>query len=364
MGKQEQIPWEKLAQYFAGELTGEEHQIMKNWIKGNPVREDKVEQLYTVWKRTGTLPYALNTDQAWSRLTFKMDEREKENLRRKHERSTEQVLLRLYSSKQMRKAGKVIRRVFMVAAAVLIVATVGFLALQYSPVEPSITEERNRVIITRDGERASYILSDGTRVVMHAGSRIEIPENYNEENRELYLEGEAFFETVHNSEKPFIVHSGNSYTRVVGTQFLVQAWPDDTDKKIEVLVSEGMVLFVDRRTSRDEAGPKEVLLTENQRGILTSSQGLSVDITEDMDWYLGWTEGRFVFKNRELKEVLPRLERWYDISIEVADESIVTEKITAEIDYSLPMSDVLRGIAMTLELNVVSTGNRSYGFSR
>ncbi len=338
---------------------------MKTWIKDDPVREDKIEQLYSIWKESGKIPYTLDTDQSWNRLSVSMDEADKETAKRIRMRSAERVLLRLNRSRRVQKAGVVARRVAMVAATVLIVATAGILALQQqSTIESAITEDQNRVITTRDGERASYMLSDGSRVVLHAGSRLEIPETYNTENRELYLQGEAYFETVHNPDKPFIVHSEHSYTRVVGTQFLVQAGPDAVEKSIEGVVSEGRVLFGDRRTSEIGSDPKEVLLTENQRGILSGDNGPVVAVVADMDWYLGWTEGRLVFENRELREVLPRLERWYDISIVVADESIITEKITAEIDYSLPMSDVLTGIAISLDLAVVRTGSRSYGFNR
>ena len=365
MDKQEQIPWEELAKYFAGELTREEQQHMKNWIESDPAREDKIEQLYSIWKESEVLPYNLDTDRSWNRLLLSIEEIDNQAAKHIRMRKKERTLLRLYSSRNVKKAGLVVRRVAIIAAAVLIIATAGLFVLQYqSATESVIAEDQNRVITTRNGERASYLLSDGSRVVLHAGSRLEIPETYNTEKRELYLQGEAYFETVHNPDKPFIVHSGHSYTRVVGTQFLVQAWPDAAEKNIEVVVSEGQVLFGDRRISESDGFLKEVLLTENQRGVLTGYNGPVIKEVTDMAWYLGWIEGRLVFENRELRDVLPRLERWVDISIEIADELISTEKITAEIDYSLPMSDVLNGIAMSLDLQVVRTGSRSYEFSQ
>jgi transmembrane sensor len=219
----------------------------------------------------------------------------------------------------------------------------------------------NRVIMTSFGERASYILNDGTRVVLHAGSRLEIPENYNKEIRQLYLEGEAYFETVHNPDKPFIVHSKHAYTRVVGTRFLVQAWTESYHK-VEVVVSEGKVLFGDRRAIGTSLESREVLIAENQRAVLSENEMPHVTEVEEIDWYLGWTEGRLVFEDRPLREVLPRLERWYNITFQVANEAILAQNITAEIDYSLPMSDVLNGIALTLGLEIERTENRLYVF--
>ncbi len=336
---------------------------MREWIKADPVREEQIEQLYQIWKESGKLPYSINTDQSWDRLSASMYEMEKDDAKPVVQKGK---LVRLQGSEKLRKAGVGLRRAVLVAAAVLITLTAGLLTYQqyHNIAEPAITEQQHRVIMTRDGERASYLLSDGTRVMLHAGSRIEIPENYNEENRELYLEGEAFFETVHNPEKPFIVHSGESYTRVVGTAFLVQAWPGAENHQIEVVVSEGRVLFGSNHTG-DEESANEVLLSQNQRGqLMAGSTTPVVDEIEDLGWYLGWTEGRLVFENRELREVLPRLERWFDISIELSDEQIASSKITAEIDYTLPMSDVLNGIAMSLSLEVERRGDRNYVFRR
>jgi transmembrane sensor len=141
-----------------------------------------------------------------------------------------------------------------------------------------------------------------------------------------FLEGEAYFETVHDPEKPFIVHSQDTFTRVLGTRFLVQAWSGE-ERNVEVIVSEGKVLFGDSKGD-DRGEEKETFITQNQRAVLSGDSGPVVSDITDLDWYLGWTEGRLVFENRPLSEVLPKLERWYDITIEVAEESITSQKLT------------------------------------
>ncbi|MCC5942091.1 MAG: FecR domain-containing protein [Balneolaceae bacterium] len=357
MDKQE-YTWEHLAKYFAGELTREEDEIMRTWIKSDPLREDKIKLLHKIWKESGKPSYTLNTDQSWERLSYSMDEMDRINTKFIRKKSTERSLLKIYSSQRIQKAGVMARRMAIVAASILILATAGILALQYQTAsENEITEIENRVIMTRDGERASYVLSDGSRVILHAGSRLEIPENYNSENRELYLEGEAFFETVHNPDKPFIVRSGDSYTRVVGTKFLVQAWPNVSGERVEVIVSEGEVLFGNKLSTDLDGKNMKVLLSQNQRGLLSKGDTTpTVAEITDLDWYLGWTDGRLVFENRLLSEVFPRLERWYNIDIRFTDETLLDQKITAEIDYTLPMSDVLEGMAMTFGLEMKRDG--------
>lgn len=327
---------------------------MESWVKADPEREKQIEQLYEIWKESGKLPYNLNTDEAWSRLVLSMD---KIALDTHANRLKESGNLYIYtSSKRFRRVGVVARRVALVAATVLIVMTAGLLTLHNQSVqEAGMAEVENRVIMTKEGERASYMLSDGSKVVLHAGSRLEIPENYNSENRELYLEGEAYFETAHNPDKPFIVRSESTYTQVVGTRFLVQAWAG-SEQKVEVIVSEGKVLFGNRPTGGSMNVSKEVLLSQNQRGVISNQADPVIDDITDMEWYLGWTEGRLVFENRPLSEVFPRLERWYNIDIRFTDERIAAQKITADIDYSLPMSDVLEGMAMSLGMELEKEG--------
>jgi transmembrane sensor len=347
------MPWEKLAKYFAGELKGEEHQKMEKWIQADPAREQQVNHLYKIWKESELPPYQLDADDAWGRLSAEMDQFEQ--VQRQNTLVTDEIgrhnkskVLHQIHRKQRKYLGRT-HRIIAVAATILILFTSGLFTFYLATSDNAdtvIAENDRRVLVTEYGERATYLLNDGSRVMLHAGSRLEIPNDYNIENRELYLEGEAYFETEHDSEKPFIVHSGNSYTRVVGTRFLVQSW-EENDYETEVIVSEGRVMFGDSR-SLDTSNIHETLVTENQRAVLTGTEELLVNEVTDIDWYLGWTEGRLLFENRPLQEVIPRLERWYNIEIKVEREEIAASRITAEINYSLPMSDVLAGMAMTL----------------
>ena len=353
------MPWIQLARYFAGELNREDAQKMENWIKADPERAKKVNELYHIWKESEIPPYELSIDDAWARLSdgmVKLEKEENTTIATAGANGKRRLRLLHQTHTKLRKPLRNIRHVWVAAATVLIIITAGLFTFHVNSGSDQdvLAEHEPRILITQDGERASYQLKDGSRVVLHAGSRLEIPANYNEELRELHLEGEAYFETAHDSEKPFIVHSGNSYTRVLGTRFLVQAW-NRYGESVEVVVSEGKVLFGDKRTL-DSDERRETVLTQNQRGTLGNNQAPEITDITDIDWYLGWIEGRLVFENRPLREVLPRLERWYDLDIIVEDTAIADKRITAEIDYSLPMSDVLQGVAMTLDLEVEREG--------
>jgi transmembrane sensor len=353
------ITWEQLARYFAGELHGEERQKMESWITSDPERKKQVDQLHEIWRESEYPPYPLDVDKAWNTLSVNMD-RMDDGLKEKGAAVTDKPTQKnLYKWHQPgKRTGGIQRRIILVAATVLIVFGAALFSVYSGQAgsEVMMAEKKHHMLETQHGERATYQLSDGSRVILHAGSRLEIPDDYNAENRELFLDGEAYFETAHDPEKPFIVHSGDTYTEVLGTRFLVQAWPD-LERNVEVVVSEGKVMFGDNRPGV-EGAKKVTMVTQNQRAVLTGVEGIVVSEIIDIDWYFGWTEGRLVFENRPLSEVLPRLERWYDITLEVEEESLKAETITAEIDYSLPMSDVLMGLAMSLELELDKEGRR------
>ncbi len=357
--------WEQLAKYFAGELSKEENQIMETWIKSDPAREEEIDRLYEVWKETKNTSYELDVDKAWLKLSGNMDVFEKNQ--RDHKLKVSGI--KHYDSytpgsphaNTIKRAEIKWRRVMLVAATILIIASAGYFSFYYTQMQHRAAEVaaiENRVFVTRNGERATYILSDGTKVMLHAGSRLEIPDKYNQQERELFLEGEAYFEVTHDDEKPFIVRSERAYTRVLGTRFLVQAWPESDE--VEVVVSEGKVAFGNHQENNAQS-ENEVLITRNKMGVIAEGKEPVVAEVTDINWYLGWTEGRLEFENRPLSEVLPRLERWYDIDIQVEDEKICQKKITAEIDYSQSMSEVLQGIALTLELEVERV-DRSFMF--
>jgi len=366
----QKIPWEKLAKYFAGELTEQESKQMKSWIKENRRREKQVHYLFEIWKESGVLPFQSDVDKAWERLSKNMDSLEKENTNTfsipVSGQKREQWLHHFKNQRRVnKKTGSAFRRTALLAASVLIALTAGLFAHQYY-VETQQADMMKEIgmeeLTTREGEKAKYTLNDGSKIILHAGSRIKIPLSYNKINRELHLEeGEAYFEVTHDPEKPFIVRSGEAYTRVLGTKFLVQAWPDVIDNNIEVVVEEGKVAF-GKDQKKTASNQDEVVITRNQKGILRGEGGPRVNNITDMNWYVGWVEGRLRFEDRKLSEILPRLEHWYAVKIVTEDETIDEKKLTAEIDYSQPMMEVLKGIALSLDLTTIEKKERVVTF--
>lgn len=337
---------------------------MESWIKENSKREKYVKQLYMIWKESEKPPTQLNVDEALKALSGKMD-RDLAQLRQvaSGKQKVKYIHANGYQDKKIKRYGAGLRRLALTAASVAIIFTAGIFSYNVHTGSNTTTTAETviRVYEAQDGERAIYKLGDGTRVILHAGSRIEVPDNYNVENRELSLKGEAYFEAVHNPDKPFIVHSQDTYTRVIGTRFLVKAWPDE-ERKVEVVVSEGKVLFGDERTATD-GHRNETHIVQNQMAVIMGDSAPILQEVGDLNWYLGWIDGRLVFENQPLHEIFQRLEQWYDVKIYISDENIAEMKLTAEINYSLTMTNVMNGVALSLDLEVHREG-RTFTFRK
>lgn len=359
-----EVLWEDLARYFSGELDLEEIERLETWIKDDPERERRIQALYVIWEESGSLPYQLDVEKAWSTLSWNMD-----NLEGDIQPAMQTVTggnsrfnngssyTRHQRFRKSRQVGSVMRQVVMLAVAATVLLTAGLFTFKNYSAE-SIESLGSQEFIARKGEQLNFKLNDGSRVILHAGSRLEIPFQFNQKERELILEGEAYFEVAHNAAKPFTVHSEGARVRVLGTKFLIQAWPD-THNQVEVVVSDGKVAFGSDQVldSRDQT---EVILTRNQRGILANNKVTVLD-NADMGWYMGWTQGTMVFNDRQLREIIPKLERWFDIEIRTMDEQIGAHTLTAEIDYNQSMSEVVEGIAIALDLNLEKKG-RTFTF--
>jgi ferric-dicitrate binding protein FerR (iron transport regulator) len=180
---------------------------------------------------------------------------------------------------------------------------------------------------TSPGEKSIITLSDGSKVTLNADSKLKYPDKFNNTSREVYLEGEAYFEVHHNSNRPFIVHSENLSTTVLGTKFDISAYPEK--KTIAVSLLEGKV-----KVSREEKGkdneivvlkPKEELLYDKENNVSSFEQFDSLEA-------VGWKDNIYKFENEPLGEVLSQLERAFGVKFKLDDQSVLLQKITIKFE--------------------------------
>lgn len=157
------------------------------------------------------------------------------------------------------------------------------------------------------GSKVNIRLADGTQVKLNSGSKLTYPEEFTGVERRVTLTGEAFFEVAKNAKMPFIINTGNINTTVLGTSFNVQA---SGANEVRVAVLTGKVKVA------DTLNQQEVFLLPEDLAIVQTANGNITKTKFDAALEFGWKDGKLVFKEASLKEVLTQLEKWFGFTFE------------------------------------------------
>lgn len=198
-------------------------------------------------------------------------------------------------------------------------------------------------------KRFDVVLADGTRVSLNAGSSLRFPDRFREKaSREVYLTGEAFFTVSKDARRPFIVHTGDRYVRVTGTEFNVNCY--DGAEQVTTLVS-GTV-HVGRMNVTGE-----VTLTPGMQAMQRSSGTQVVTRRVDVSEYTAWLDGLFAFRDKPLREILQSVSRWY--GCRVVFENPVKERMrySGTIARSSSLDEIAEYFSHTADLSVARSGD-------
>jgi transmembrane sensor len=338
----EYINWDALVNFVTGHSSQEEEEMIHEWINMDPKHEDFIEFLEKIWQSSAEEKQEWDVNAAWSRFNEEFDLPFGEE---KAEQPKPNPVRRKPLQRKQHWHSWVA-----VAASVLIIFSAFIVWNEFYSTEEVVVEEPiERIIETQYGQRTYLNLSDGSSVILNAGSKIRLPEYFSQNTpRELYLSGEAYFEVEHDPERPFIVYTDNSATEVLGTKFQVSSYPENGD--VKVVVSDGKVALQSRQYG--EAGAP---IINNQLGVLAEDGSVTVSTITNLSAYLGWTEGNLVFHQTPLKETLRKLERWYNIETDIDTTLTHSEdqELTASFSENQTMDEVLEAISLALNLEYI-----------
>lgn len=205
------------------------------------------------------------------------------------------------------------------------------------------------------GRRSTVTLSDGTRVWLNSGSKFVYPGTFSGETREVYLEGEAIFEVAENKEQPFLVTSVHHQIRVLGTQFNVSNYPDEPF--INTVLKSGRVEIAYQ--SDDLFGRKKSIEMEPGTKTSYNKNSLEIATTEvNVERYFSWRDGVFVFKNDDLESIMKKLSRYYNVEIQIENESLKTERFSGYLDLRDRVEQVIRTIRETTSFSYTIEDNK------
>lgn len=204
-----------------------------------------------------------------------------------------------------------------IAASLLLIAVfTGYVILENNlPAKmlKALTMEKQK---TPQGKKRQVILADGTHVWLNANSELSYSSDFfKREVREVYLQGEAFFDVAENKEKPFIVHASGLEIKVLGTAFNVRSYA--ADPVVETTLVRGKVSIF----QGEEPNLPPVTLLPNQQALFSKdSKTIALEDVANTENFTGWKNGWMIFDNKPFSYIKETLERWYDVTITMEDE--------------------------------------------
>lgn len=215
-------------------------------------------------------------------------------------------------------------------AASLVFAIGAFFYLQPREATRAISSiSRNEVkssmkVIHNQGTDPNHVdLPDGSKIVLHPGSKISFIEALDKAKREIFLEGEAFFEVAHDVTRPFLVYTNEVTTKVLGTSFTIRALPQD--KNITVAVKTGKVsVYTHQDVSKKRSKPSETILTPNQQIVYNREENKVSRMLVSVPEIIKPKEEvkRMRFEEASVSEIFTALEEIYGVDI-VFDEKLL-----------------------------------------
>lgn len=191
--------------------------------------------------------------------------------------------------------------------------------------------EYNTIFNPRGSQPIAVVLADSTRLWLNAESSIKYPLRFAAGERRVQVSGEAYFEVAHQNGRPFIVESGSTIVKVLGTHFNINTF----DNKTKVTLLQGMVQVSNQKDSG--------LITPGQSAVITD--GLNIAASDTVS-AVAWKSHLFNFKETPLNEILQEIGRWYDVEV-VYEGAIPEITLSGSINRNINASKVLEMLQLS-----------------
>jgi ferric-dicitrate binding protein FerR (iron transport regulator) len=266
--------------------------------------------------------------------------------------------------------GRRVRLFPWVAAASLLVLITGVIFYSRTVKRSSAVSTTPTAIAAARGSKKFMQLADGSKLWLNAGSRIVFSPGFAAGNREMTLEGEAFFDVKHDERHPFIIHTGRLDVRILGTTLNVRAYPGDSTMettlisgKVEIDVpgdaqssiilhpNEKVTIPMDLAAFPTER-PDSAIAGQTVNRPITNTpikflrRPIEPDRTDGTITETSWVSNKLVFRQETLAGMATRLERWYDVKIIFDNERFRDDTLSGTFPEE-PIGDVMHALQIT-----------------
>ncbi|RAV28925.1 FecR family protein [Sinomicrobium soli] len=289
--------YELAAKVLTGEASDSERRVLKGYLENDSYRK-AYEWLSREWKKdTGLRPDEFSLERGLGMLRSKIERARSEAVHKRY---------------RMR------RRAVQWAAAVLVFISIGLGYYHIAGPDMFLPAPEYVTAMSGKGERKQLTLPDGSVAYLNAGASLVYPERFSGKERQVRLEGEAFFEVVKNTHQPFVVSSGDFRTTVLGTSFGV-SYADTTD--MAVTVETGKVKVSGIHTG---AG---VILTPGNRAFFDVEKKKFITAAVAAARFTEWRKNILRFDEIPAGEAFEIMEHWYGVKVQCESEAILQRTI-------------------------------------
>jgi ferric-dicitrate binding protein FerR (iron transport regulator) len=297
--------WELLAKYVSDECSDSEKKEIEFWINASGENKDIYDSVKKIWESPDENFDESDINSIWGKVKSKTVGKDSTGI--DHQISP---MKRFFSYPLIRYAA-----VFIFAVSISVI---------YYFYSGTPSPSNYITLNVANGTQEEIILSDGSKVIIDAGSIFEYPKGFLDEIREVKLVGEAYFEVQNNPDKKFRVISKNAIVTVLGTKFNIRAI--DNFPHVSVAVSEGRVSLSPSKKEADY-----VIVNKGYRASIDANNKLSQPTVAQSKNISSWIIGEIYFEDVILTEVINQLERWYDVQFEYDEAKIKNERLTLSI---------------------------------
>lgn len=371
MQSEQMLSEELIIKYLTGESTKAESLLINQWLNKKAENKRYFDEIEFLWKASGIF-HDINEDDKkndWNTVLAKIGKTTEYQLL---ESKGQQPEIRKIFEDKTRKR---VRNFLKIAAIFFLAFSFSWATFYFLNKKPDTGSLAYNQIITTKGQKSQIILSDGTKVWLNSESMLKYPTAFNEMKREVFLEGEAFFEVQKKDDKiPFVVNTSEINIKVLGTSFNVMAYFDEETIETTVVTGSVCILRKNLKPSPDQkfilkSNQKATLLKKGSRVTLseieikkpvlvkstTTIQSISPTKKEqilispkvNIELHTAWKEDKLIFQSETFENIAYKLERWYDVKIHVQDKELREDRYTGKFEHKETLNQVLEILNLT-----------------
>ena len=350
-----------IVRYLKKEASEKEKKKLFEWIYSNSEHEKFYYTLKDIWEtsRYNKIAGEASSGSEWEKFAIKAIETESGHYIRRQENARR------------------ISRIIQIAAVLILAIAFGFLLKSILPPGQELVS-----VNVPYGAKTNLELPDGSKVWVNSGSKLTYPSDFKGKEIDLTLDGEAYFDIAHNPKRRISVHTSTITIQVLGTTFNVRSYSDE--EMVEATLLKGLisitgevgnkviepVVLKPNEQARLIKGEQKISVGEITNDLKTGDKLQSIEKKEtaskpvlqisekvDVEPVTSWKDNKLIFKSERFESLAKEMERWYDVEINITNESLKDARYTGSFDNET-IEQAMKALSMSLPFTYTIEKNK------